>query len=205
MARFGRMQLVLPMRDEDLMRNVVERRGSWRPDVPVPPIKIVPVGKSKSAFEIAVPKITNFSITASPPEFEMFMAAVDFLAGFYERASDLLPESLRLPSAQEEASDEKGAELRALRVMLFAYMRSMVTRSGTAMPFPLPDLRKLTIQTPEEERFFASLGLMGGFSLELREDEEKRPYILSSCWSRQGGSTDHKVTSSEVLRIEDLG
>jgi hypothetical protein len=60
--------------------------------------------------------------------------------------------------------------MRALSAMLLGLMRSTVTRLGTAMPFPLPDLRRLTAATPEDERYFASLGLMGGFLLELRED-----------------------------------
>ncbi|HWF10462.1 MAG TPA: hypothetical protein VG297_18470 [Bryobacteraceae bacterium] len=97
--------------------------------------------------------------------------------------------------------------MRALRAMLLGFMRSTVTRLGTAMPFPLPDLRRLTAATPEDERCFASLGLMGGFLLELREDKEQEPYILSEYWSRQRGaeSVRNKITASEVLNVGDQG
>jgi hypothetical protein len=89
--------------------------------------------------------------------------------------------------------------------MLLGFMRSTVTCLGTEMPYPLPDLRRLTAATPEEERYFASLGLMGGFHLELYQDERQNPYILSEYWSRQWGahSVRHKITVSEVLELDD--
>jgi hypothetical protein len=205
MARSGRMQLVLPMRDEALLRSVVEQRAAWHPNGSAPSINVVPVGKAKSAFQINVPKITDFSIEAPPPEFEQFFAAVEFFASFYERSSDLLPQSLHIPNAQEDVLREDDAYMRALSAMLLGFMRSTVTRLGTAMPFPLPDLRRLTAATPEDKRYFASLGLMGGFLLELREDKEQEPYILSEYWSRQWGteSVRNKITASEVLHVGD--
>lgn len=205
MARFGRMQLVLPMRDEALLRSIVEQREAWPTNSSAPTISVVPVGKTKSAFQINVPKITDFSIAAPPPEFEQFFAAVEFFASFYERSSDLLPQSLRIPNAQEDVLQEDDPHMRALRAMLFGFMRSTVTGLGTAMPFPLPDLQRLTAATPEDKRYFASLGMMGGFLLELREDEEQEPYILSEYWSRQWGSESvrHKITASEVLLVDN--
>jgi hypothetical protein len=88
--------------------------------------------------------------------------------------------------------------------MLLGFMRSTVTCLGTELPYPLPDLRRLTAATPEEERYFASLGLMGGFLLELHQEEMGDPLILSEYWSRQwgSGSVRHKITVSEVLKLD---
>jgi len=205
MARFGRMQLVLPTGDQALLRSIVEQRAEWHANESAPTISVVPVGKSKSAFQINIPKITDFSIMATPPKFEQFFAAVEFFASFYERSSDLLPQSLRVANTKEEVLGEDDAYMRALGAMLLGFMRSTVTRLGTAMPFPLPELRRLTGATPKDNRYFASVGLMGGFLLELREDNEQEPYILSEYWSRQWGSESvrHKITASEVLHVDD--
>jgi hypothetical protein len=46
---------------------------------------------------------------------------------------------------------------------------------------------------------------MGGFHLELHQDERQNPYILSEYSSRQWGdySVRHKITVSEVLQLDD--
>ena len=56
---------------------------------------------------------------------------------------------------------------------------------------------------PSKERYFAGPGLVGGFMLVLREDENHNPYILSEYWNRQWGadSVCHKITASKVLRL----
>jgi hypothetical protein len=56
-ARTGRMQLVLPIREETSLHGVVEQCAAWHPNGSVPRIVVVPVGKAKSAFQISVPKI----------------------------------------------------------------------------------------------------------------------------------------------------
>ena len=205
LARTGLMQLVLPFRDETSMQGMVEQCAAWHPNGSAPNIVVVPVGKAKAAFQIIVPKIADFSITAQPPLFEEFFAALEFLASFYKRCSDLLPEALRISSTHEDLSLEEDSRMRALRAILLGFMRSTVTCLGTEMPYPLPDLRRLTAATPQEERYFASLGLMGGFLLELQQDEKQNPYILSEYWSRQWGtdSVRHKITVSKVLPLED--
>jgi hypothetical protein len=48
-----------------------------------------------------VPKVADFSLDAQPPEFEQFFAAIEFLAGLYEKSSNLLPEALRIPDIQK--------------------------------------------------------------------------------------------------------
>ena len=69
--------------------------------------------------------------------------------------------------------------------MLLGFMRSKVICLRTEMPHPLPDLRLLTASIPEKDRYFASSGLMGGFFLELREDEKHNRYVISEYSSRQ--------------------
>jgi hypothetical protein len=83
-------------------------------------------------------------------------------------------------------------------------MRSTVMLLGTAMPFPLPDLNKLTTDTPYEERHFPSLGLMGSFELELRRENGGIPYILATQSSRQWGTYEirHKITTDEVRLLD---
>jgi hypothetical protein len=46
---------------------------------------------------------------------------------------------------------------------------------------------------------------MGGFLLELRQDERQNPYIRSKYWSRQWGAdfVSHKITVSQVLELND--
>jgi hypothetical protein len=204
-ARSGRMKLVLPIRDIPALEGVVGPCAAWHPNGSAPRISVVPFGTAKSAFQISVPKITDFSSAAQPPLFEEFFAALEFLASFYKRCSDLLPEALRISSTHEDLSLEGDSQMRALRAMLLGFMRSTVTCLGTEMPYPLPDLRRLTAATPEEERYFASLYLMGGFLLELKQDERQKPYILSEYWSRQWGDhiVRHKITVSEVLELDD--
>jgi hypothetical protein len=203
-SRTGLMKLVLSIREKTSLQGMVEQCAAWHPNGSAPSIAVVPFGETKSAFQISVPKITDFSIAAQPPLFEEFFAALEFLASFYKRCSDLLPEALRISSTHEDLSLEGGSHMRALRAMLLGFMRSTVTCLGTEMPYPLPDLRRLTPATPEEERYFASLGLMGGFLLELKQDERQNPYILSKHWSRQWGNiVRHKITVSEVLELDD--
>jgi hypothetical protein len=198
------MRLVLPILEETTLRGAVEQCAAWHPNGSAPKIAVVSVGKAKSAFQICVPKITDFSNSAQPPLFEEFFAALEFLDSFYKRCSHLLPEALRISSTHEDSSLEGDSQMRALRAMLLGFMRSTVTCLGTEMPYPLPDLRRLTAATPEEERYFASLGLMGGFLLELHQEEMGDPLILSEYWSRQWGSDSvrHKITVSEVLKLD---
>jgi hypothetical protein len=204
-ARTGRMLLVLPISEQTSLLGVVDQCAAWHPNGSEPTITVVPFGKAKSAFQIRVPEIADFSIAAQQPLFEEFFAALEFLGSFYKRCSDLLPEALPISSTHEDLSLEGDSRMRALQAMLLGFMRSTVTCLGTEMPYPLPDLRRLTAATPEEERYFASLRLMGGFLLELQEDERQNPYILSEYWSRQWGtdSVRHKITVSEVLELDD--
>ena len=169
------------------------------------PILIIPVGKAKSAFQIHLPKITDFSAGAQPFLFEELFTALEFLATFYKRCSDLLPEHLRLPTAHEDFAAENDPHLRALRAMLLGFLRCTVISLGAEMPYPLPNLQRLNASTPENERYFASLGLMGGFLLELKRDEGERPYVLSEYWSRQWGthSVRHQIGLSEVLKLDE--
>jgi hypothetical protein len=206
-ARTGRMKLVLPMRVETSLQGMVEQFAAWNPIGSAPKIVVVPFGKAKSAFQVNVPKITDFSIAAQPPLFEEFWAALEFLASFYKRCSDLLPEAVRTSSAHEDLPLEGDSQMIALRAMLLGFMRSTVTCLGTEMPYPLPDLGRLTAATPEEECYFPSLGLMGGFHLEIHRDERQNPYVLSEYWSRQWGdhSVRHKITVSGVLKLDGSG
>ena len=203
MARAGRVLLVLPMRDEFLLRSLVERAAPSTDTFAVS-IDLVLVGKAKSAFQIIVPKIKNFSPDGQQFGFEEFLAAVEYLGSFYENSADMLPNALRPLSPQDNSSPEEGAYKRALYAMLLGFMRSAVIQFGSSMPFPLPHLSDLTTKTPEEKRYFASPGLMGGVVLELQEDEEHRPYILSHCSSRQWGteSVRHKISLSEVICLD---
>jgi hypothetical protein len=134
-ARTGRMQLVLPICDETSLHGVVKQCAAWHPNGSEPRIVVVPVGKAKSAFQISVHRITDFSIAAEPPLFEEFFAALEFLGSFYKRCSDLLPEALRISSEHENLSWEGDSQLRALRAMLLGFMRSTVTCLGTEMPY----------------------------------------------------------------------
>lgn len=127
------------------------------------------------------------------------------MAVTYEKASSLLPESLRVRAIQKE-SDERlfiDAGMRALQAILLGFMRSTVTNLGTQMPFPLSDVRRLTSKTPESARYFASTGLMGGFLLKLEKDETAKPYIASEYWSRQWGAHTirHKITTDQILKV----
>jgi hypothetical protein len=204
-ARTGCVDLILPTSDQALLRAVVEQWVASYPDGPVPRIEVISVGRNKSAFQIRVPKVVDFYCDAQMTEFEEFFSAIEFLAGLYERSSNLLPEALRVPDVDKGLLAEENQDLRALRSMLLGFLRSAVICLGTQMPYPLPDLRLLTALTPEKERYFASPGLMGGFLLELREDEEHGRYILSEHWSRQWGSflVRHKITTSEVLKLSE--
>lgn len=203
-ARTGLIGLILPVSDPTPLREVVKQcvaqypRGSGRR------IDVVPVGKSKYAFQIDVPKVVDVSFDAEPPEFEDFFAAIDFLAGVYEKSSDLLPEALRA-DGEKASLPQEDRDFRALRAMVLGFMRSTVTCLGTQMPYPLPDLRLLTGSMPEKDRYFASPGLMGGFLLELREDERHNRYVISEYWSRQWGSFSvrHKITPSEVVALNE--
>jgi hypothetical protein len=202
-ARTGCMQLILPIDESACLRRVLERSAAEHANSSALKIVVVRIGKAKSAFQIRVPKVTDFA--AQPPDFEDLFAAIEFLAGFYRRYSALLPESLRIPEVEREPLPEGDTFMRALRAMLLGFMRSTVTSLGTEMPYPLPDVRHLTEAIPEAERYFASPGLMGGFLLELGEDEKGGQYILSEHWSRQWGSYSirHKITASEVVRLDD--
>jgi hypothetical protein len=204
-ARTGYVDLILPTSNQAPLRAVVEQWVASYPQGPVPTIEVIPVGKNKCAFQIRVPKLVDFSCDAEPPEFGEFFAAIEFLAGLYERSSNLLPEPLRIPDIEKVCLSEEDQDLRALRAMLLGFLRSTVTCLGTQMPYPLPDLRLLTPSTPEKERYFASPGLMGGFLLELREDEKHGRYIISEYWSRQWGSFSvrHRITASEVLQLSE--
>jgi hypothetical protein len=203
-ARTGRIGLILPVSDPTPLREVVKQCVARYPHGSARRIDVVPVGRGKYAFEIEVPKVVDFSFDSEPPEFEVFFAAIDFLAGLYEKSSDLLPEALRADGEKASLSQE-GRDLRALRAMLLGFMRSTVTCLGTQMPYPLPDLRLLTGSTPEKDRYFESPGLMGGFLLELREDERHNRYVISEYWSRQWGSCParHKITPSEVVALSE--
>lgn len=204
-ARTGFIDLILPASDPTPLHDVAEQLMDWHPHGLIPKIEVVPVGKTKCAFQIRVPKVVDFSLDAQLPDFEEFFAAVEFLAGLYERASNLFPEALRIPDTEGMSPPEEDRNTRALRAMLLGFMRSIVTRLGTQMPYPLPDLRLLTASTPEKERYFSSPGLMGGFLLELREDERHDQYIISEYWSRQWGSSSvrHKITASEVFELNE--
>lgn len=80
---------------------------------------------------------------------------------------------------------------------VLGYMRSTVTLLGTAMPFPLPDLARLA-GASEEERHFSSLGLMGGFELELFEGAEGQPYIVATQSGRQWGTFQNAIESPQA-------
>jgi hypothetical protein len=204
-ARTGLMKLVFPIRDGTILQGLVDQCASWNPHIAAPKIVIMPFGKTGFSFKINVPKITDFSIAAQPPLFEEFFAALEFLADFYKRSSDLLPEALRISPAGEDLAPDENSQLTPLRAMLLGYMRSTVTCLGTGMPYPLPELRRLTAAVPEKERYFASFGLMGGFHLELHEDEKHNPYVIAECSSRQWGadSVRHKITVSEIVELDD--
>jgi hypothetical protein len=203
-ARTGRIGLILPVSDPTPLREVVKQYVARYPHGSAPRIDVVPVGRSKYAFEIDVPKVVDVSSGAEPSKFEDFFAAIDFLAGIYEKSSDLLPEALRA-DGEKASLPQEDRDLRALRAMLLGFMRSTVTCLGTQMPYPLPDLRLLTGSVPEKDRYFASPGLMGGFFLELREDEKHNRYVISEYSSRQWGSFSvrHKITPSEVLALSE--
>jgi hypothetical protein len=203
-ARTGHIGLILPVSDPSPLREVVKQWVVRYPHGSAPRIVLVPVGRSNYAFQIDVPKVVDFSFDAEPPEFEDFFAAIDFLAGLYEKSSDLLPEALRANGEKASLSQED-LDLRALRAMLLGFMRSTVICLGTQMPYPLPDLRLLTGSIPEKDRYFASPGLMGGFFLELREDEKHSRYVISEYSSRQWGSFSvrHKITPSEVIALSE--
>lgn len=197
----GRMQLIFPFQDKSLCGSIVTKHAAWQENGPAPRIEVVAVGKGKLAFQLHVPPMLNFASDNVP--FEEFFSAIEYLADFYQRSSDMLPEEFRIArSTQEPGPDD--VQMRALQIMLLGYMRSTVMLLGTAMPFPLPDLNRLTKETPEAERYFASLGLMGGFGLELSRKADNQPYIIATQSSRQWGTYEirHKITTSEVQLLD---
>lgn len=196
------MQLIFATPEIEFLKSLLEDNpnlvGSG------PSVAVVPVGKAKSAFQINVCKIVDFSISARSPVFEEYFTALEFLARLYSDCSDLLPEPLRI-MVKETTPPQANPRRAALQAMLLGFLRSTVTYLGTDMPYPLPDLSKLSTHTPEAERYFPSRGLMGGFSLELNQDDEQNPYIISTHWSRQweGEFRRHKITPFEVFRLPD--
>ena len=203
-ARTGFVDLILPLDDQELLRKVLEFWRDSYPNNPGPSVNIIPIGKNKSALQIAVAKIVEFT-RQTRPDFEEVFSAIEFIAGLYERSCHLLPESLRCSTRTAPPADTRNQQLRALRAMLHGFMRSTVVSLGTQMPYPLPEPHSLSEHVPSKERYFASPGLMGGFMLVLGEDEKHNPYILSEYWSRQWGadSVRHKITTSEVRRLSD--
>lgn len=197
----GRIQLIFPMQDENLFRSIITKHAAWQENGSAPQLEVVQVGKGKLAFQVHVPPIHDFASGNAP--FEEFFSAIEYLGDFYRRSSDMMPAEFRLGTSPQEPG-RTDVQRDALQIMLLAYMRSTVVRLGTAMPFPLPDLSKLTTETPEEERHFPSLGLMGGFGLELFEDADNQPYIVATQSSRQWGTYEirHKITASEVLLLD---
>lgn len=201
-AKLGRMDLIFPTTDHSLMLQMIEQCAAWHPNGSAPKIAVVPVGRknTKSAFQMSVPKIADYSVDLLP--FEDYFAAIEFLASFYMRCSPLFPEALRISPTPNQLKPHGDPQMHALRAMLLGFMRCTVTCHGTEMPYPLPDLQDLTSETPEEMRYFASLGLMGGFVLELMRDDEGHPYILSAYWSRQWGITvHHKISLFEIISL----
>lgn len=201
-ARPGRVQLVLPFRDEVLFTEAVSTAQSYVSDSSFPKVAIAHVGKTKSSFQVAVSKVKTFSAEDFDPE-EAF-TAIEFLDRFYQAVSKLLPESLRVrepaPAAGDPA-DSKQRELTALQAMIVAFMRSTVTRYGTAMPFPLPDVREMAAVPKEDGWWFQSAGMMGGFKLRF-VDDESGVHILSDHWSRQWSeSLRHRIGVDEVRAL----
>ena len=196
----GRMQLIFPIQDENLFRSIVMTHAAWQVNGHAPQIEVVQVGKGKLAFQLQVPPMQNFAAADVP--FEEFFSAIEYLGNFYERSSEMLPAGYRIAKSPQE-SGPVDIQTSALQIMLLSYMRSTVMLLGTAMPFPLPDLNKLTIDTPYEERHFPSLGLMGGFELELRRENDV-PHILATQSSRQWGTYEirHKITTDEVRLLD---
>lgn len=201
-ARSGRVQLIFPLQDRALLNSAILEHASWASHSAAPETEVVPVGKGKLAFQVHVSPVQDFASADAP--FEEYFAAIEYLALLYERCSNLLPQHLRLqPMTEVELLGD--GHLRRLKTMLLAYMRSTVSLHGTGMPFPFPDLNRLDQSTPSEERHFPSFGLMGGFDLELRHDDDGRPFIEASCGSRQWGSysVEHRITADEVRRLPD--
>lgn len=199
----GRMQLIFPFKDESLFRSIVAEHAAWQENVPAPPIELVSVGKGKLAFQLHVPPILDFVAGGTP--FEEYFSAIEYLGNFYKRFSDMLPPEFRIMQFTKDPSSVD-THMMALDIMLLGYIRSTVTLLGTAMPYPLPNLSSLTAETPAAERYFASLGLMGGFELELFREDCSQLYIIATQSSRQWGTFEvrHKITASEV-RLLDSG
>ena len=199
-AEAGRIQLIFPMYDADLFHSALQSHAAWQASSVPPSIEVVPVGKGKSAFQLRVPRIEDFSSVAS---FEEFFTAIEYLSHFYDRISDMLPSTLQIETLAPSATTDD-AQIRALRVMLLAFMRSTVITLGTAMPFPLPRLEKLGAEGSIDERYFASLGLMGGFELVLHHEQNGTPYIIATQSSRQWGTYEirHRITTDEVRLLE---
>jgi hypothetical protein len=205
-ARTGFVDLILAIEDEGLLGKVLEFWLYSYPNNLGPRVKIIPIGKGKkkSAFQIPVPKIVEFT-RETRPDFDEIFSGIEFLSSLYEGSCHLLPESLRCSGPSAPGADAQSQELRALRAMLHGFMRSTVISLGTEMPYPLPEPGSLSEDIPSEKRYFASPGLMGGFKLTLSEDENHRRYILSEYWGRQWGASSvrHKITTSEVRRLPD--
>lgn len=139
-ARTGFVDLILPLDDQDVLRKGLE---FWRysyPDNPGPSMKIIPIGrkKNKSAFQIPVPKIVEFT-GETQPDFEEIFSAIEFLSGLYEQSCHLLPESLRCSARSAAVAYDESQQFRALRAMLHGFMRSTVLSLGTQLPWPLPE------------------------------------------------------------------
>ena len=201
-ARAGNVDLILPVPDRTSLDEVMKERAAHNPGAIVP-LEVVAVGNNKFAFRITVLRIGSFPEDLEPPNFEDFFEAVKFLAKLYESHSGHLPAQIR-PGVHEVTLSEEDRELQALRAMLLGFMRSTVTSLGTQMPYPLPDLRRLTASTPQQERYFASPGLMGGFLLEPREDDSHAKHIISEHWSRQwGGTVRHRITPFEIVLLAE--
>ena len=203
-ARTGFVDLILPLDDQEVLRDVLEFWRNSYPNRAEPSVNVVKIGKDKSALRLAVPKIVEFT-RETRPDLEEVFSAIEFLAGLYEGSCYLLPESLRCSARSPSVADTKDQQLRALRAMLHGFLRSTVLDLGTEMPYPLPEPHSLSEHVPSDKRYFPSPGLMGGFMLTLGEDEEHNPYIVSEYWSRQWGadSVRHKITTSEVRRLSE--
>lgn len=196
----GSMQLIFSTQDVSLFRELAAKHAAWQVNGAAPTVDVVPVGKGKLAFQLHVPPVRDFASEDIP--FEDFFSAVEYLGKFYERCSEYLPQEFRLAQPAQQGSD-LDVYRKALYLMLLGYMRSTVTLLGTAMPFPLPDLARLA-GASEEDRHFPSLGLMGGFELELLEDTEGQPYLLATQSIRQWGTFEirHRITASEVKLLD---
>ena len=74
------MDLILPLDDQELLRKVLEFWRDSYPNNPGPSVNIIPIGKNKSALQIAVAKIVEFT-RQTRPDFEEVFSAIEFIAG----------------------------------------------------------------------------------------------------------------------------